>query len=179
MKRIFQKSPLTLLFLIVIWMVYATRIVIESQFGWLTVESIFVVKYANLTYVWTWFTAPFGHVNLAHLIFNSIFALYIIPETEQTFGRKLVVASFVLGGALTALFGTVLMAGVRYPFLTEWASASGMGTSMGLFVLLGMLLARYWTNQTTTRGLRRLELQNATLFLLFLAVSIAGVAFDV
>lgn len=54
-----------------------------------------------------------------------------------------------------------------------------MGTSMGLFVLLWMLLTRYWTYQVSTRGLRQMELQNATLFSLLLFVSLVGVVFDV
>ncbi|WP_226007897.1 rhomboid family intramembrane serine protease [Natrinema salinisoli] len=178
MTKPLRESPATIGFLTLVWSLYGIRLLVESRVGHGVASSVFVVQYTNLEYVWTWFTAPFGHVNVVHLLVNSLLALYIIPESERTFGFKTTGVGFVLGGAMTAVLGTVFVGMVRSPFLTA-VSASGMGSSMGLFVLLGMILERYRSYRVPIRGIRRLRIRNSTYFVVLLLVSLFGVGFDI
>lgn len=179
MSKAIRDSPATIGFLAIVWSLYVVRLIVESRFGQEAVTAVFVIQYTDLASVWTWITAPFGHANFAHLVVNSVVALYVVPEAERTFGFKLTSAGLLLGGAMTAVIGTVLVVVVRSPFLADAATASGMGSSMGLFVLVGMILERYRSYPVPFRGVRRLGMRNSTFFVLLLLASVFGVGFDI
>lgn len=73
----------------------------------------------------------------------------------------------------------MLVAIVREPFLADAGGVAGIGSSMGLFVLVGMVLERYRSASTAIRGLDRFGIRNRTVFATLLAASLLGVAFDV
>lgn len=167
--------PATVGFLGVTWLLFGVQLAVQSRFGDDVTVSLFVVRYTHLEYVWTWFTAPLGHVGPLHIVLNSWAATILGPVLEDSFGTKRSVLAFSIGGAVTAVVGTVCMVLVRVPFRADAASgAAGIGSSIGLFVLLGMLLARYPDYSPS-----RLPIENSTFFGLLLAIHVAGIALDV
>ncbi|ELZ06231.1 rhomboid family protein [Natrialba chahannaoensis JCM 10990] len=178
MWRTLRRSPATVAFLVIAWSLYAGRLVVTHQFGQEAAHSLFVVRDTHLQYVWTWLTAPFGHGNVVHLVVNSLFAASIGPTAERTFGSKLTSVGFLVSGLLAASLGTVLVVAVRNPFLSDPVTAAALGSSMGLFGLVGMVCERYRSHVVPLPGLQRAGVRNQTFFWLLLGVSVLGMLVD-
>lgn len=179
MRTVLRCSRATVLFLVTVWCFYGLRLGVESLYGEQAALSLFVIRFSHLEYVWTWMTAPLGHTNLAHLIANSIFALYIIPPVERVLGPVKTVLLYLASGALCAVVGTVLVVFVRMPFLADVTATGGIGSSIGLFVLLGLSLHQYWSSQNPPLAQNGIEIKNSTFFGVLLALSLGGVVFDI
>lgn len=177
--RTLQQSRATVLFLVIVWLFYGARLGVESIYGEEVVFSLFVVQFSDLEYIWTWITAPLGHGNLAHLLLNSMLALYIIPPVERDLGTVKTSTVYLLGGAACAVTGTVLITFVRMPFLSDVTDIGGLGSSIGLFVLLGLSLRRYWSSQNPLLAEIGISIKNSTLFGILLIGSFVGIVFDI
>lgn len=174
-----RQSQVTVLFLVIVWLFFGLRLGIESIYGEEAVLALFVVRFSHVEYAWTWVTAPLGHGNLTHLLFNSMLALFIIPPVERELGRNKTGVAYIVGGALCAVIGTVLVAFVRLPFLTDATDVGGIGSSIGLFVLLGITLRQYWSYQSPLLARTGIALRNATLFGVLFVGSLGGIVFDI
>lgn len=98
MRSRIRDSPATIAFLVTVWTAYLLRSTVTALYGGDVAGSVFVVQYSGLERVWTWFLAPVGHSNLAHLLVNCVIAVYVIPEAERAFGFAATSAGFLLGG---------------------------------------------------------------------------------
>ncbi|AFZ74296.1 rhomboid family intramembrane serine protease [Natronobacterium gregoryi] len=179
MSRTLQRSRVTVLFLVIVWLFYGLRLGVESIYGEEFVLSLFVVRFSHLEYVWTWVTAPLGHGNFAHLLFNSMLALYLIPPVERALGPAKTSVAYIVGGALCAVIGTVLVVLVRVPFLSDATATGGLGSSIGLFVLWGLSLRHYWSHRNPPLAESGIIVKNSTLFGILLVISLGGIAFDI
>lgn len=177
--RTLRRSRVTVLFLVIFWLFYGLRLIVESIYGDEVALSLFVIHFSHLEFVWTWITAPFGHGNLAHLLFNSILALYIIPPVERNLGPTQTSLAYILGGAVCAVIGTLLVVFVRLPFLPTATEAGGIGSSIGLFVLLGLTLRHYWSHKNPPLAEFGINVKNSTLFVVLLIGSLGGIVFDI
>lgn len=173
------RSRVTVLFLVIVWLFYGVTLGVESIYGEEAAVSLFVVHFSQLEYVWTWITAPLGHSNLPHLLFNSILALYIIPPVERDLGPSKTSIVYLIGGAVCAVVGTVLVVFARMPFLTDATDAGGIGSSIGLFVLVGLSLRYYWSYQNPVLAGIGISIKNSTLFSMLFVGSLGGVVFDI
>lgn len=174
-----RRYRVTALFLVTVWLLYAVRLSVEFIYDEELALSLFTVHFSNLEYVWTWITAPLGHGNLAHLIFNTMLALYIIPPIERDFGPTKTTVIYIIGGATCAVIGTVLVVFVRMPFLSNATDVGGVGSSIGLFVLLGLTLRQYWSHQNPPFADIGINIENSTLFAVLLIGSVGGIVFDI
>ncbi|ADD07683.1 Rhomboid family protein (plasmid) [Natrialba magadii ATCC 43099] len=179
MIGVLRRSQATVLFLVTVWVLYGLRLGIESLYGKEIALSLFAVHFSHLEYVWTWVTAPLGHGNLAHLLFNSWLALFIIPPVERVLGTTKTGVAYIVGGALCAIIGTVLVVFVRLPFLPDATTSGGIGSSIGLFVLLGLSLRHYWSYQNPPLAESGIDMKNSTFFSILLVISLGGVVFDI
>ncbi|ELZ80250.1 rhomboid family protein [Haloferax elongans ATCC BAA-1513] len=133
------------------WIVHLLKVGVSQFYGSEMALTLFYVRFVHLDYVWTWVTATVGHVNLLHLVVNTYFAFLIGGWAESTVRTRRYLGVFLIGGALTALLGTIVTAAANGYLIVEFTPIADVstssvnviaaGSSMGWFAVLGMLLA--------------------------------------
>lgn len=152
--------PVTTALIGIFWLFYLFQIVALIFTTPEIMASLFYVRYSHLEYVWTWFTAPFGHGNIAHLLFNTAIAFWVGSWAESEVTTRNYLSAFIIGGAITAVLGTLVsivtpnhlfidLGLLTRPEPNPPTIYGGIGSSMGWFCVLGMMFALRPTGKTS------------------------------
>ena len=152
--------PITTILVGIFWLFYLFQIATLVFTTPEVMASLFYVRYSHLEYIWTWFTAPFGHGNIAHLLFNTAIAFWVGSWAESTVTTRNYLSAFIIGGAITAVLGTLVSVVTPNHLLVDLGLLAGpepssptiyggIGSSMGWFCVLGMMFALRPTAQTS------------------------------
>lgn len=138
------ETPATVALLGVFLTVYVGQLLFSVTGGDWPVSL--AVQSDRLWLVPTWLTANLIHGPPVHLLANSVFLYFFGSGVERTYGSRVLVGVFVVTGALTAVFGTVL-AGMNDCGLAAFGAgtdcrAAGGGSSMALAGLVGYVTRR-------------------------------------
>ncbi|WP_420580006.1 hypothetical protein [Reichenbachiella sp.] len=149
-----KSRPFTIAYLIIVWSIIgilgfaSTRNCEETwQLAFACDRAIWMIKIVTepLNYVMSWFTAPFFHNGLDHILFVSIFGFLMpVQSFEVQNGTKSTVIIFFVSYIFVGLFfGAFFNIGVGYwpdseffqfGFVRNW-----MGGSVGFYALIGAL----------------------------------------
>lgn len=185
-KRV-ETTPVTFAFIGLFWLFYLLQVAVRLYYGPDLAKMLFYVQYNHLNYVWTWVTATLGHVGLIHLIFNTFIALWVGRWAEWTVGKRRYLGVFFIGGAITAVVGTIVGGTVSGHLLADLGFAtetmsfplgmdSAAGSSMGWFPILGMMFAKRPNGLTSIAGFQP---RRWIVFVVLFALSVVGTLVDV
>ncbi|MEP2025153.1 MAG: hypothetical protein ABJH98_18325 [Reichenbachiella sp.] len=151
-----KSRKFTILYLLVIWSMFlilgrATtkmwRCDQTWQFALACDNAIWMIKMvtAPIDYILSWFTAPFFHNGLDHILFVTIFGFLMpVQSFEMQHGTKSTVAIFLISYAVVGIFfGTLFNLGIYYwpdeVFFQYGFERSWMGGSVGFYAIIGAL----------------------------------------
>lgn len=149
-----KSRPFTIIYLVIVWSIIgvlgfaSTRNCEETwQMAFACERAIWMIKIVTepLNYVMSWFTAPFFHNGLDHILFVSIFGFLMpVQSFEVQNGTKSTVIIFFVSYIFVGIFfGTLFNVGIAYwpdneffqfGFVRNW-----MGGSVGFYALIGAL----------------------------------------
>lgn len=179
--------PVTIALIVTFWIFYLMQVAVRQYYGADLAMALFYIRYDYLGYVWTWVTATFSHVSVMHLAINSYFAFYLGGWVERTVGKRRYLGVFIVGGAITAVGGTILFGNVSGHLLADLGLITGSqfhstgimgaaGSSKGWFTVFGMMLAIDPTEQIYVAGFRP---RRWVVFVIAFVLSVAGILLNV
>lgn len=149
-----KSRPFTLVYLAIVWSIIAalgfasTRNCDETwQLAFACDRAIWMVKMVTepLNYVISWFTAPFFHNGLDHILFVTIFGFMMpVQSFEVQHGTKATAIIFFISYIFVGVFfGAMFNIGIAYwpdvHFFQFGFERNWMGGSVGFYALIGAL----------------------------------------
>ncbi|MEO9966149.1 MAG: rhomboid family intramembrane serine protease [Reichenbachiella sp.] len=149
-----KSRPFTLVYLVIAWAIVSalgfasTRNCDETwQLAFACDQAIWMIKMMTepVSYVLSWFTAPFFHNGLDHILFVTIFGFLLpVQSFEVQHGPKATAIIFFVSYIVVGIFfGSLFNWGIAYwpeseffqfGFVRNW-----MGGSVGFYALIGAL----------------------------------------
>jgi len=132
--RRYMQGNATFVFLALMWMTWATQILVRVFISPELEATLFVLRSNHPEYVWTWITSVFAHGGIFHIAANSIGIYFFGQVVEQRLGSKRYVALFLLSGAVAGLaqIGASIV-------LTAGVPTGVVGASGALLAIMGVL----------------------------------------
>jgi membrane associated rhomboid family serine protease len=182
-----EATPVTFALIGLFWFFYLLQVTVRLYYGPDLAKMLFYVQYNHLSYVWTWVTATLGHVGLIHLILNTLAAFWLGRWAEWTVGKRRYLAVFFIGGAITAVIGTIVGGSVSGHILADFGFTTetgffpqgvyfATGSSMGWFPILGMMFAKRPHGRTSIAGFQP---RRWIVFVILFVLSVVGTLVDV
>lgn len=132
--RSYMQGNATFVFLALMWVTWASQILVRALFSPELEASLFVLRSNHPEYVWTWITSVFAHGGIFHIAANSIGIYFFGQVVERRLGSKRYVALFLLSGAVAGLaqIGASIL-------LTPGVPTGVVGASGALLAIMGVL----------------------------------------
>ncbi|SMD35406.1 hypothetical protein SAMN04488029_2504 [Reichenbachiella faecimaris] len=148
-----KSRPFSILYLIVIWSIIgvlgfaSTRHCDTWQQAFACDQAIWMIKMVTepVDYIFSWFTAPFFHNGLDHILFVSIFGFMMpVQSFEAQNGYKPTVIIFFISYIFVGVFfGIFFNVGIAYwpnvEFFSFGFERNWMGGSVGFYAVIGAL----------------------------------------
>lgn len=149
-----KSRPFTILYLIIVWSIIgalgfaSTRNCEDTwQLAFACDRAIWMIKMVSepLNYIMSWFTAPFFHNGLDHVLFVSIFGFLMpVQSFEVQNGTKSTLIIFFVSYIFVGVFfGIFFNVGLAYwpnvEFFSFGFERNWMGGSVGFYALIGAL----------------------------------------
>lgn len=155
-KEWFRSRRFTIIYLLVIWSMFlilgrattkAWRCDQTWQFAFACDNAIWLAKMVTdpFRYVMSWFTTPFFHNGIDHILFVTIFG-FLMPvqsfEVQQG-TRSTIIVFFVSYIVIGIFFGSLFNMGIAYwpesEFFQYGFERNWMGGSVGFYAMIGAL----------------------------------------
>ncbi|AUX07734.1 rhomboid family protein [Halalkaliarchaeum desulfuricum] len=127
------RGNMTFVFLGLMWVTFFLQFLVALLFGGAVSESLFVLRSANLEYVWTWITSIFAHGGFGHIAINSIVLYFFGPPVERQLGTRRYVGLFLGAGIIASA------AQIGSGFLLGDPVVGVVGASGAIMAVMGVL----------------------------------------
>lgn len=148
-----KSRPFSILYLAVIWTIIgilgfaSTRNCDTWQQMIACDRAIYMIKMVThpLEYVMSWFTAPYFHNGLDHILFVTIFGFMMpVQSFEVQYGTRSTIIIFIISYVVVGVFfGSLFNVGIAYwpkvEFFQFGFERSWMGGSVGFYAVIGAL----------------------------------------